>query len=514
MSKNKFHLALTFGIIIFFLTSTYLLFSEKKSTPQNITFDSGESINKITETSSPLIFWSHFNRKVLNLPKYSGINAHIKLWDLIDKDTTQLWTIVKEGNDFVIRSCEKNGVLAINPKDSSIVLQLFEGKPTQLWNFMGKNDSIRIINKATRKYLAYINDRLRLIEHNNYKSQLWKIQTPQSFEKDKVTCNCVENFEFVKARVESSYPGFVDKINSTTKPSYDSLCNELVTKAKGTNKTTTCYSIISKYISFFCDKHLAFIPVFCNTSTVAPYKKPRQGAEYFNLYNVDDSTLLFSIPNFQADNKKIIDSLIKTNKNKLLKTPYLIIDLRNNGGGSDGSWQEIIPYIYTNPIKILGNDLLASDETISEYDELYHWDKRYQQQRKQLLDTLKKKTERLTLRYHDSYLKVDSVTPNPKRVAILINENCVSSGEAFLLSAKQSMKVILMGQPSSGVLDYSNVICVQCPSFAFKLVYPTTRAHWLPEYSVDREKIKPDIYLEYNQDWIKSAIKILKNKSN
>ncbi len=67
-----------------------------------------------------------------------------------------------------------------------------------------------------------------------------------------------------------------------------------------------------------------------------------------------------------------------------------------------------------------------------------------------------------------------------------------------------------MGQPSSGTLDYSNVMKVRCPSPDFKLYYATTRSRRLPKYSVDKEKIKPDIYLEYNQDWIKEAVNELK----
>ncbi|MBW8324089.1 MAG: RICIN domain-containing protein [Prolixibacteraceae bacterium] len=444
------------------------------------------------------------------MSKYAEVNAPVTLWNLIDEDKTQLWTIERKGNDFVIRSCQHQRVLAIHPNDSSIVQQDFEGKASQLWRFAGDNDSIRIINKASGKCLAFIKDSLKIVDRSKYKDQLWKIQTPQSFEKEKLTCNCAENYEFVKAWIESSYPGFADKVNSTTKFQYDSLCNELAAKAKGTESISMCYSIINKYIALFKDNHLGLRRIFGNTY-VASNRSPLQGAESFGIRNVDDSTLLFSLPSFYIEKKELIDFLIKTNKNKLLKTPYLVIDVRNNGGGADRSWNNIIPYLYTNPIRFEGNDLILSRELIREGDESNHWNKDYQRLRKLFVEFIEKNNGKFYPNCKGDFVKYNSITPNPKRVAILINGLCGSSCEAFLLSAKQSKKVILLGQPSCGTLDYSNLSNIQCPSFAFQLACPTTRAHWLPEHSVDKEKIKPDIYLEYNQDWIKEAIKALKS---
>lgn len=511
-NKLKFGLGITLGLALLSGLLFCFIFG-KKSTHENMTFTTAESINKIKKSSSPLIFWSHLNRKVLNSSIYADVNTP-NLWKYIEGDTTQLWTIGKEGSDFVIRSCQQNKVLTINPNDSSIVLQNFEGKTSQLWSFAGKNDSIRIVNKATGKCLAFIKDSLRMVGYSKYRDQLWKIQTPRSFAKDKMYCNCTENYEFVKAWVESSYPGFADKVNSATRSQYDSLCNELATKAKETKSTFVCYSIISNYIDFFKDNHLGLSRIFGNIYPSNSKPQKQQGAEYFEIRNVDDSTLLFSIPSFHIDKKKMIDFLIKTNKSKLLKTPNLIIDVRNNGGGGDPSWQGIIPYIYTNPIKIAGNDYRLSKELLREGDEFSHWNKDYQQHRKLFAEFVEKSNGKFCLNCKDDFVKYDSITPNPQRVVILINGLCGSSCEEFLLSAKQSKKVILTGQPSCGTLDYSNVATIQCPSFAFQLQCPTTRSHRLPEYSVDKEKIKPDIYLDYSKDWIKEAVNELKKKPN
>ena len=49
-----------------------------------------------------------------------------------------------------------------------------------------------------------------------------------------------------------------------------------------------------------------------------------------------------------------------TNKELILKTPNLIIDIRNNGGGSDRSYTELLPILYTNPIRKVGVELLST----------------------------------------------------------------------------------------------------------------------------------------------------------
>ena len=110
----------------------------------------------------------------------------------------------------------------------------------------------------------------------------------------------------------------------------------------------------------------------------------------------------------------------------------------------------------------------------------------------------------------DEIVKLDTVMPYPRKIAVLINSGCGSSAEEFLLYAKESKKVVLFGQPTSGTLDYSNISPREFPSSAFKISLPETRSHRLPAFSVDRDKIKPNVYLTDDQNWIEEAVKQLK----
>jgi C-terminal processing protease CtpA/Prc len=101
----------------------------------------------------------------------------------------------------------------------------------------------------------------------------------------------------------------------------------------------------------------------------------------------------------------------------------------------------------------------------------------------------------------------------PKNVVILINEGCASSTEQFLLEAIQSKKVTLMGQNTSGTLDYSNLRESDFCDMPYRLWSPTTRSRRIDiGAGIDGIGIKPNIYLTEKQDWIEEALNFLNTK--
>jgi hypothetical protein len=251
-------------------------------------------------------------------------------------------------------------------------------------------------------------------------------------------------------------------------------------------------------------------PVTANIQQL--HKKASLNNNVFQLKNLDDSTLFLSLPNFAEENIDIVDNLIKTNKDKILRTPFLIIDMRENGGGTDLAFHSILPFIYTNPYKLYGNDILASKENIAWFEQglcIRDIPKEWREFIPVLLKRMKENPGKLVVYAEGGYIKRDSVTTNPRKVIILI-KGSGSSGEQFLLHAKESKKVVMLGQPTLGILDYSNITPREFPSSAFHLSLPQTRSRSLPNFSVDKEKIKPSVYLTDDQDWIEEARKHLK----
>jgi C-terminal processing protease CtpA/Prc len=231
---------------------------------------------------------------------------------------------------------------------------------------------------------------------------------------------------------------------------------------------------------------------------------------------LNENTIYLNIPSFSWDSKPTIDSLFASNKDNLSISSNLILDLRNNGGGSDDVYSIISPYLYTQPIKAIGVDMYASNDNIKGW-ELMLQDPNLPSENKaeyqKLVDKLRLQINQ-NINIVEDYID-SSYTPLlfPKNVIVLINEGCASSTEQFLLEAIQSKKVTLMGQNTSGTLDYSNLRESNFCEMPYTLWTPTTRSRRIDiGEGIDGKGIKPSIYLNEKQDWIQEALKFLTNK--
>ena len=100
-------------------------------------------------------------------------------------------------------------------------------------------------------------------------------------------------------------------------------------------------------------------PVFENDLSAESYFKSFGSMNPY-IEELNATTLYLRIPSFHPDRKAAIDKVIEDNKDKILKTENLIIDVRNNGGGSDSSYAELLPFIYTNPIRTISVEFLST----------------------------------------------------------------------------------------------------------------------------------------------------------
>lgn len=228
---------------------------------------------------------------------------------------------------------------------------------------------------------------------------------------------------------------------------------------------------------------------------------------------LSDQTFYIQIGTFNQSNAKRIDSLIKANKGILEKTPYLILDVRNNGGGADFSYKPLIPYLYTNPIKSIGPSVLSSDDNIAGWAALLKMDDIPENQKvfiREKIAAMENNKGKFVSFGVDQDLVLDSATTYPRKIVVLINKGCGSTTEEFLLSAKQSHKVTFMGEHSAGVLDYANVRDISFSCMPYALHYATTRSRRVDiGEGIDNVGIKPDHVLTASENWIKAAQQFL-----
>jgi hypothetical protein len=214
------------------------------------------------------------------------------------------------------------------------------------------------------------------------------------------------------------------------------------------------------------------------------------GASKPLFYKLSEQTTLLRIPSFNSDQTKLINGLIEENRPTILSHQNLIIDLRGNGGGADRSWREIVPLIYTNPIKTVGVEFLSTSlnrkylkDNMSFVQKLFS---------RKFLKKMDNNDGEFVRRDSTYITELDEVLPTPQNVIVLVDELCASSVEQFLLAAQQSKKVEIYGNQTFGALDVSNVANVVSPDKCFALAYCTSRTLRPKSNRIDDIGIMPD----------------------
>ncbi len=182
--------------------------------------------------------------------------------------------------------------------------------------------------------------------------------------------------------------------------------------------------------------------------TFKPLVKP-SSEDYF-YEKLSDSTDYIYMSNFSGWKTKEIDAFYDKTLPQL-SSSKLILDLRNNTGGGERSYQELLDFI----------------------------------------------------------LKTKSL----KEVIILQNKKTVSAAEQFILKMKESDKVTTMGETTSGMISYGlgnrPSPSHDIPCFDFKMTTTKTRIKKYSQYEI--VGIKPDITLTVFEDWIGAAQKQFKD---
>lgn len=268
--------------------------------------------------------------------------------------------------------------------------------------------------------------------------------------------------------------------------------------------------------TFFLDNNLLNIPNsgywirrYPQEATPLELAKSHAAEEDFSLKSLDNQTFYIRIPSFGVS-YAMVDSLLKIHDLTIRRSPYLIIDIRENGGGMNSSFPAILKYLNTHNFKDIHShfrstaDNLLAEKAIIDKALKEEWIS--EKEAKPWQETLAKNQKQIgkMVKYAPENIKFKEVLPNPKKVAVLINEHCYSSAEYFVYFAKQSKKVTLFGKNTGGMMDYGNVRNMPLPCSLFELRLPTTRTGWVDYAPIDNVGFQPDVRIPDNEkDWVK-----------
>ena len=194
--------------------------------------------------------------------------------------------------------------------------------------------------------------------------------------------------------------------------------------------------------------------------------------------------------------------------------------MRDNGGGSDNSYNKLLPLLYTNPIQTVGVKFLSTELNNQRFLD-FAASKEFNFLVRQVFKNYHKKLQRNLGEFvnlqKDTVItyKRNKVYQYPQNVGIIINQGCGSTTEQFLLAARQSTKVRLLGTNTWGCLDISNMYEVASPCKEFELGYGLSRTMRIPDMAIDEIGIEPDYYIDETipqHKWVEYVNDILKQR--
>lgn len=223
---------------------------------------------------------------------------------------------------------------------------------------------------------------------------------------------------------------------------------------------------------------------------------------------IDSNNVLIMMNNFSTKGiAKVYDSLIRENEKSIANCKNLIIDIRNNGGGSIRSFIPLLPFICSKPLLHVGAFVLCSNDLIEDAKE----SRKVYNERK---DTAK------VLAYDEFITRMvahkDDFIYNPpdtfpcvqlpskiKNVALLINHGCRSAAELMILMLKQINMVKTFGESTAGSVDYLDMITYELPVSKYIFWVGTTQREITKNAPLyDNVGIPPDVEIPENiMDW-------------
>ena len=259
-------------------------------------------------------------------------------------------------------------------------------------------------------------------------------------------CDCSQDFEFVVNTIEKDHPGFKINVNKKNYKAYEAFKNSILSEIESANvDSERCVKLLNKYLTFIKDKHLRVYDPSIIDEEAYDKKLKTKGLPSFKA--IDEETNYVRVPSFSANLWRELDQFYDSITPLVKAKENLIVDIRNNGGGGERMYKQLL-------------QIIKKDHT-------------------------------------------------PEHVVVLFNRRCASACEEVALKVSNMKKVVTLGQNTNGQFAYGFIKGVKTPSCGYTLIITTKKYPSRLKY--EYVGVEPQIKLKENEDALAAALEHLKN---
>jgi hypothetical protein len=317
---------------------------------------------------------------------------------------------------------------------------------------------------------------------------------------------CVTDLDDLNAFIRANDAGAADAL-ADHGPAIQQAFDKARQDAARAEDMKTCGRLLHGYARSWRPGHIAVAPTPGNETKEVGNSEQQADAQPAadpmapRFRALGRNTVLFVIPTFNDRYAPAMKKLVDEHRAELASHKNWIIDVRDNGGGSDSTYAPLMGWLLDGDLRGFRVEYLATPANLKAQEEICAGTSDPAGCSKEMDPIIAKMRTAapgsfvLAGTNRIEYEKVKLEAKRPARVALLTDHACGSSCEQFVLEARTSYRVKVVGRPTYGSLDVSNLRPHLLPSGRAQLYYATTRTTRLPDMRIDTIGVAPDILL-------------------
>jgi hypothetical protein len=302
----------------------------------------------------------------------------------------------------------------------------------------------------------------------------------------------LEDYDFAVKYVEDNYSGFANFVTASTRADYDATKSRLRGEVERGERPG--WDAVSAYAGWFSDFHMV-VSVYNGNPFEYFHREfviyPLMMEEYRPAAvarQVTKKTFLIRFPSCggNPDMEWIKNSVAQFKKSRC---ENLILDIRGNSGGADYYFYPYLELLYDHDATLTGMEFRNTPQNMAQLKEL-DW---FPAVRQAAME--QPQLEYIALPGDTIHYKRDK---RVRKAAVIIDNAVASSGEEMVIDLRAcSDRVTVYGRDNSfGCIDFANVSSICMPHCGLRMGVPMSRRRGLPETSIDKTGIVPDVGID------------------